>query len=65
MRNVFVQSRAVIRDERASSGTIRFAPVRSRCTLDVSDAKFAQSDAFAKQMDAAHAFAVRANYCYR
>lgn len=42
-----------------------FAPVRSRCTLDLSDATFAQSDAFSRIMEEAHEFAVRANYCYR
>lgn len=42
-----------------------FAPVRSRCTLDLSAAAFSQSDAFSRMMETAHEFAVRANYCYR
>lgn len=65
MQRTSVKCDVTIRKKRVSSGAIRFAPVRSHCTLDLSAGKFAQSDAFERRMNAAHVLAVRANYCYR
>lgn len=50
---------------RQTDAVDEFAPVRSRCTLDLSAAAFSQSDAFSRMMETAHEFAVQANYCYR
>ena len=49
----------------AAGSNNEFEPVRSRCTLDLTDATFRQSDAFSRIMEEAHEFAVSANYCYR
>lgn len=65
MHRTSVKGNVTIRENRSLTGAIRFAPVRSRCTLDLSAGKFAPSDAFERQMNAAHVLAVRANYCYR